>query len=71
MRRGGGSAGTGPRRVSELLAHGPTFTQGLMLGALVGAAIAGSTLWSRVREAQRLAAAQPRRPADRDSSPGR
>jgi len=32
-----------------------SFQRGLALGALVGAAIAGSTLWARVREA-RLAA---------------
>jgi len=29
-----------------------TFTRGLALGALVGAAIAGSTLWGRIREAR-------------------
>lgn len=29
-----------------------SFGRGLALGALVGAAIAGSTLWSRVREAR-------------------
>ncbi|HEX5241261.1 MAG TPA: hypothetical protein VFW20_09715 [Candidatus Limnocylindrales bacterium] len=29
------------------------FTQGLMLGAMVGAAIAGSTLWARIRRARR------------------
>jgi hypothetical protein len=32
--------------------NGVSFHRGLALGALVGAAIAGSTLWSRVREAQ-------------------
>ena len=30
-----------------------TFVRGLTLGALIGAAIAGSTLWSRVRRARR------------------
>jgi hypothetical protein len=29
-----------------------SFQRGLALGALVGAAIAGSTLWTRVREAR-------------------
>ena len=40
----------------ERLTHfmsGPSFHRGLALGALVGAAIAGSTLWTRLREAQR------------------
>jgi hypothetical protein len=30
--------------------QGVSFHRGLALGALVGAAIAGSTLWSRVRK---------------------
>jgi hypothetical protein len=30
-----------------------SFHRGLALGALVGAAIAGSTIWSRIREARR------------------
>ena len=39
-----------------------TFTRGLMLGALVGAAIAGSTLWQRRHARQdRAAAAEPAR----------
>ena len=29
-----------------------SFQRGLMLGAMVGAAIAGSTLWTRIREAR-------------------
>ncbi|HUQ43980.1 MAG TPA: hypothetical protein VM451_06155 [Candidatus Limnocylindria bacterium] len=38
-----------------------SFGRGLALGALVGAAIAGSTLWSRVREARqrRMSEGQP------------
>jgi hypothetical protein len=32
---------------------GVSFHRGLALGALVGAAIAGSTLWSRIRHARR------------------
>jgi len=35
----------------------PAFTEGLALGAVVGAAIAGSTLWSRLRASRRRAAA--------------
>ena len=31
---------------------GLSFQRGLALGALVGAAIAGSTLWARIREAR-------------------
>jgi hypothetical protein len=34
---------------------GASFHRGLALGALVGAAIAGSTLWTRLRDAQRAA----------------
>ena len=33
--------------------NGVSFHRGLALGAMVGAAIAGSTLWSRIREARR------------------
>ena len=29
-----------------------SFQRGLVLGAMVGAAIAGSTLWARIREAR-------------------
>lgn len=36
-------------RLKKLL-DGVSFHRGLALGALVGAAIAGSTIWSRVRE---------------------
>jgi len=36
----------------------PAFVEGLLLGAMVGAAIAGSTLWARLREA-RSATEQP------------
>jgi hypothetical protein len=32
---------------------GVSFHRGLALGALVGAALAGSTLWARLREARR------------------
>ncbi|HET9851494.1 MAG TPA: hypothetical protein VFP56_03190 [Candidatus Limnocylindrales bacterium] len=34
------------------LLNGVSFHRGLALGALVGAAIAGSTLWARVRGAR-------------------
>ena len=33
----------------------PSFHRGLALGALVGAAIAGSTLWTRLRVVQQAA----------------
>jgi len=32
---------------------GVNFHRGLAVGALVGAAIAGSTLWTRIRDARR------------------
>jgi hypothetical protein len=32
--------------------NGTSFHRGLALGAMVGAAIAGSTLWGRIREAR-------------------
>ncbi len=32
---------------------GVSFHRGLAIGALVGAAIAGSTLWARIRDARR------------------
>ena len=40
------------RRLTEVL-EAASFHRGLALGALIGAAIAGSTLWSRIREGQR------------------
>jgi hypothetical protein len=36
-------------RLRELVGH-VSFHRGLALGALVGAAIAGSTIWARIRE---------------------
>jgi hypothetical protein len=41
--------------IDRLLAvlHGTSFHRGLALGALVGAAIAGSTIWSRIRGPRR------------------
>jgi hypothetical protein len=38
-------------RLTRLIT-GVSFGRGIALGALVGAAIAGSTLWSRVRDAR-------------------
>ena len=35
--------------------HAVSFHRGLALGAIVGAAIAGSTIWSRIRPARRQA----------------
>ncbi len=39
------------QRLRELVGA-VSFHRGLALGALVGAAIAGSTIWSRIREAR-------------------
>ena len=39
-------------RLSRFL-NGASFHRGLALGALVGAAIAGSTLWTRLRDSRR------------------
>ena len=39
-------------RIRDLLGH-VSFHRGLALGALVGAAIAGSTIWARIREIRR------------------
>lgn len=46
-----------------------SFQRGLALGALVGAAIAGSTLWARIREA-RNAALAPGTAASDDTAEG-
>ena len=46
----------------------PSFHRGLALGALVGAAIAGSTLWSRIH-ASRQAAGEPAKPANAAKPP--
>jgi hypothetical protein len=43
----------------------PAFVDGLLLGALVGAAIAGSTLWSRWRNGRARQSS-----ASRDGTPG-
>ena len=48
------------RRILEAI-RGVSFNRGLALGAFVGAAIAGSTLWSRIRNVREA----------RDRSPGR
>lgn len=40
-----------PSALIERLEDHPSFTRGLALGMLVGAAIAGSTIWSRLRGA--------------------
>jgi hypothetical protein len=44
-------------RLRELIGA-VSFHRGLALGALVGSAIAGSTIWARVRDARRPAEAQ-------------
>jgi hypothetical protein len=38
-------------RLRDLLGH-VSFHRGLALGALVGAAIAGSTIWGRIQESR-------------------
>ena len=38
---------------------GVSFHRGLALGAMVGAAIAGSTIWSRIRSGRDRSAAEP------------
>lgn len=43
--------------------NGTSFHRGLALGALVGAAIAGSTLWAKLRPARSDAAELPAVPA--------
>jgi hypothetical protein len=48
----GGSGDDGDQRAT-------TFARGLALGALVGAAIAGSTIWQRRQADQRRSVAQP------------
>lgn len=48
------------RRMVEAIS-GVSFNRGLALGAFVGAAIAGSTLWNRIRDAREA----------RERSPGR
>jgi hypothetical protein len=40
------------RRLRELLG-GVSFHRGLALGALVGSAIAGSSIWARIRDGRR------------------
>lgn len=49
-----------PRRAGLLADE--TFVRGLTLGALIGAAIAGSTLWSRLRRSGRAAEAESTQP---------
>jgi hypothetical protein len=39
----------GPFSRDDALGASPRFAEGLILGAMVGAAIAGSTLWARFR----------------------
>ena len=56
-------------RVARFL-NGTSFNRGLALGALVGAAIAGSTLWTRVRGARRDAVARQAPAAVSDAQPG-
>jgi hypothetical protein len=45
------------RQIRTTAEEHPPFLEGLALGALVGAAIAGSTLWAKLRDARRQQAA--------------
>jgi hypothetical protein len=49
-------------RLRELLAA-VSFHRGLALGALVGSAIAGSTIWARIRDARRPVSSDDEDPA--------
>ncbi|HEY2888362.1 MAG TPA: hypothetical protein VGJ17_07085 [Candidatus Limnocylindrales bacterium] len=40
-------------RLRPTVAERPPFFEGLAIGAMIGAAIAGSTLWARLRESRR------------------
>ncbi len=62
-----------PRRpVPDSPVRRPRFTEGLVAGALIGAAIAGSTLWSKLRRSRSIRLSLP--PAivqpDEDAAPG-
>ena len=46
------------RRLLDAIS-GVSFGRGLALGAMVGAAIAGSTIWSRIRAARDRSAVEP------------
>lgn len=48
------AAGSGSGRAAESAISSSTFVRGLTIGALVGAAIAGSTIWERRRARQRI-----------------
>jgi len=55
------------RDVPDLSPYAATFLRGLSLGALVGAAIAGSAIWRRVRDARNES--DDRRSANEGTSP--
>jgi len=62
-----------PRRVPpESQARRPRFTEGLIAGALIGAAIAGSTLWSKLRRSRANAPSSIPQiaPPDEEHAPG-
>lgn len=50
----------------------PRFTEGLVAGALIGAAIAGSTLWSKLRRSRvnELSAIPEIAASDEEHAPG-
>ena len=49
-------------RLRPTAAERPPFFEGLAIGAMVGAAIAGSTLWARLRESRRRSGPDRREP---------
>jgi len=60
-----------PRRLGgEPAARRPRFTEGLIAGALIGAAIAGSTVWARLRDARGSRSVKPGSGADGASDQG-
>jgi hypothetical protein len=50
-------------QLKALVGEQPAFVEGLLLGAMVGAAIAGSTVWARLRDRRRHAAEDASEPA--------
>jgi hypothetical protein len=60
-----------PRRPSQgATERRPRFTEGLIAGALIGAAIAGSTLWSRLRRGREIEPPEPGEPPEAPSPDG-
>jgi hypothetical protein len=58
-----------PRSLRDSAERRPRFTEGLIAGALIGAAIAGSTLWSRLRRPREIDRPEPQAEAAPDQGP--